>query len=162
MTLTSNASGDIGPGIQPRVEVRSHPRTSQSREATSEAWRRREARGHPDTAPVAVNPTHRPYCPDSLDVPARPRKSLTSTEAEARPQPNVMITRRVFIGASAAALVGRQSESAAQPKVPRIGVLVGATPPHPFAVAFRRGLQTLGYQEGQNIALEISLHRRAS
>ena len=66
-----------------------------------------------------------------------------------------MITRRVFIGASAAALVGRQSESAAQPKVPRIGVLVGATPPHPFAVAFRRGLQTLGYQEGQNIALEI-------
>jgi ABC-type uncharacterized transport system substrate-binding protein len=66
-----------------------------------------------------------------------------------------MITRRLFIGASAAALLGRQSESAAQPKLPRIGVMVGAAPPHPFVDAFRRGLRTLGYLEGQNIALEI-------
>jgi putative tryptophan/tyrosine transport system substrate-binding protein len=40
-------------------------------------------------------------------------------------------------------------------KLPRIGVLVGASSPHPFADAFRRGLQTLGYREGQNIALEV-------
>src|SRR4030095_4000141 len=71
------------------------------------------------------------------------------------PESNVMITRRLFIGASAAALLGGQSESAAQPKVPRIGVLVGAAPPHPFVDAFRRGLRTLGYLEGQNITLEI-------
>jgi putative ABC transport system substrate-binding protein len=67
-----------------------------------------------------------------------------------------MITRRLFIGVStAAALLGRPSESAAQPKVPRIGVLVGAAPPHPFVDAFRRGLRIVGYLEGQNIALEI-------
>jgi putative ABC transport system substrate-binding protein len=66
-----------------------------------------------------------------------------------------MITRRVFIGASAVALLGRPRESAARPGVPRIGVLVGSAPPHPFADAFRRGLQALGYQEGHNIALEI-------
>ncbi|HVP11468.1 MAG TPA: ABC transporter substrate-binding protein [Phycisphaerae bacterium] len=65
------------------------------------------------------------------------------------------ITRRVFIGASAAALLGRPSESTAQTKVPHIGVLVGAAAPHPFVDAFRRGLQALGYQEGQNIVLEI-------
>src|SRR5262249_31139782 len=40
-------------------------------------------------------------------------------------------------------------------KLPRIGVLVGAPSPHPFADAFRRGLQPLGYREGQNIALEV-------
>jgi putative tryptophan/tyrosine transport system substrate-binding protein len=34
-------------------------------------------------------------------------------------------------------------------------VLVGASSPHPFADAFRRGLQALGYREGQNIALEV-------
>ena len=43
----------------------------------------------------------------------------------------------------------------AQPskKLPRIGVLAGASSPHPFADAFRRGLEALGYREGQNIAL---------
>ena len=66
-----------------------------------------------------------------------------------------MITRRGFIGGSVVALLSRQSESAADPKVPRIGVMVGAAPPHPFVEAFQRGLQTLGYRDGQNIALEI-------
>jgi ATP dependent DNA ligase domain len=33
--------------------------------------------------------------------------------------------------------------------------LVSASPPHPFADALRRGLQTLGYSEGRNIALEF-------
>jgi putative ABC transport system substrate-binding protein len=31
---------------------------------------------------------------------------------------------------------------------------VSASPPHPFADAFRRGLQPLGYVEGENIAIE--------
>src|ERR1700693_5827470 len=40
-------------------------------------------------------------------------------------------------------------------KLPLIGVLVSASPPHPFADAFRRGLHALGYSEGQNITLEF-------
>src|SRR5690349_11998511 len=68
---------------------------------------------------------------------------------------NAMITRRIFIGASAVALLGSQSEPAAQSKVPRIGVLVGAAPSHPFVNAFRRGLRAVGYREGHNIVLEI-------
>jgi putative ABC transport system substrate-binding protein len=34
-------------------------------------------------------------------------------------------------------------------------VLVSASPPHPFADALRRGLQSLGYSEGRNIALDV-------
>jgi putative ABC transport system substrate-binding protein len=40
-------------------------------------------------------------------------------------------------------------------KVPLVGVLVSASPPHPFADAFWRGLHTLGYSEGQNIKVEF-------
>jgi len=40
-------------------------------------------------------------------------------------------------------------------KVPRIGVLVSASEPHPFADALRRGLQKLGYTEGHNIKLDV-------
>jgi putative ABC transport system substrate-binding protein len=40
-------------------------------------------------------------------------------------------------------------------KLPRIGVLVSGSPRHPFADAFRRGLHTFGYSEGQNIAVEF-------
>jgi putative ABC transport system substrate-binding protein len=36
-----------------------------------------------------------------------------------------------------------------------IGVLVSASPPHPFADAFWRGLHTLGYSEGQNIKVDF-------
>jgi putative ABC transport system substrate-binding protein len=39
--------------------------------------------------------------------------------------------------------------------LPLVGVLVSASPPHPFADAFRRGLRNLGYTEGQNIALDF-------
>src|ERR1700738_3526727 len=40
-------------------------------------------------------------------------------------------------------------------KSPRIGVLVSASPPHPFADAFWRGLHALGYSEGQNIKVDF-------
>jgi putative ABC transport system substrate-binding protein len=40
-------------------------------------------------------------------------------------------------------------------KVPNIGVLVSASPPHPFADAFWRGLHALGYSEGKNIKVEF-------
>jgi len=40
-------------------------------------------------------------------------------------------------------------------KLPRVGALVSASPPHPFADDFRRGLKALGYDEGRNIALDI-------
>ncbi len=42
-----------------------------------------------------------------------------------------------------------------QAKLPLIGVLVSASPPHPFADAFWRGLHALGYSEGQNIKVEF-------
>ena len=40
-------------------------------------------------------------------------------------------------------------------KIPRVGVLVSASEPHPFAEALRRGLQRLGYAEGRNIMLDV-------
>ena len=40
-------------------------------------------------------------------------------------------------------------------KLPLIGVLVSASPPHPFADAFWRGLHALGYSEGENIRVEF-------
>jgi putative ABC transport system substrate-binding protein len=40
-------------------------------------------------------------------------------------------------------------------KLPVVGVLVSASPPHPFANHFTRGLQSLGYSEGVNITLEL-------
>jgi len=46
--------------------------------------------------------------------------------------------------------------ASAQPgKLPSIRVLVSASPPHPFAEAFWRGLHALGYSEGQNIKVEF-------
>jgi putative tryptophan/tyrosine transport system substrate-binding protein len=67
-----------------------------------------------------------------------------------------MLDRRVFIGTLTATLVGARGRAIAQQsgKLPRVGVLVSATPPHPFADALRRGLQPLGYVEGENIAIE--------
>jgi putative ABC transport system substrate-binding protein len=40
-------------------------------------------------------------------------------------------------------------------KLPLVGVLVSASPPHPFADTLRHGLQKLGYSEGRNIALDF-------
>src|SRR6266436_4852425 len=65
--------------------------------------------------------------------------------------------RRDVIGVLATCLLVAPRRALAQQsgKMPHIGVLVSASPPHPFADAFRRGLHTLGYTEGQNIAVEF-------
>jgi ABC-type uncharacterized transport system substrate-binding protein len=64
--------------------------------------------------------------------------------------------RRAFLGGLAALAAPRAAGAQQQAgKVPRVGVLVGAAAPHPFADAFRRGLQGLGYQDGHNVVLEI-------
>ena len=39
-------------------------------------------------------------------------------------------------------------------KMPRVGVLVSLSAPHPFTEAFRSGMRDLGYSEGGNIAIE--------
>ena len=41
------------------------------------------------------------------------------------------------------------------PKLPRVGALISAAAPHPFADAFRRGRQRLGHVDGNNVALEF-------
>jgi putative ABC transport system substrate-binding protein len=66
------------------------------------------------------------------------------------------LRRRQFItllgGAAAWPLAARVQQPG---KLPPVGVLVSASPPHPFADALRRGLLSLGYSEGRNIALEV-------
>src|SRR5262249_9675087 len=59
-----------------------------------------------------------------------------------------VLTTRLLVGPRRA--LAQQSR-----KMPRIGVLVSASPPHPFADAFRRGLQSFGYTEGRNIRIEF-------
>src|SRR5262249_29277918 len=64
--------------------------------------------------------------------------------------------RREFITFLGGAAAWPLAANAQQPgKIPRVGVLVGASPPFPLADALRRGLQTLGYSEDRNIALEF-------
>jgi putative ABC transport system substrate-binding protein len=64
--------------------------------------------------------------------------------------------RREFITLAGGAAAWPLAARAQQPvRLPRVGVLVSALPPHPFADAFRSGLHTLGYSEGRNIALEF-------
>src|SRR5262245_63358666 len=67
-----------------------------------------------------------------------------------------MRRRDLVIGLPATLLAasGRAFSQQAR-KLPRIGVLVSASPPHPFADAFWRGLRPLGYSEGRNIAVEF-------
>src|SRR5262245_10118902 len=66
------------------------------------------------------------------------------------------LKRREFISLLGGATAWPLMVHAQQPgKLPLIGVLVSASPPHPFADAFRRGLHALGYSEGQNIKVEF-------
>ena len=52
-------------------------------------------------------------------------------------------------------VAARGARAATGENCPFIGVLVSASPPHPFADAFWRGLHALGYSEGQNIKVEF-------
>ena len=65
--------------------------------------------------------------------------------------------RRDVIGVLATCLLVPPRRALAQQsrKMPRIGVLVSASPPHPFADAFWRGLHALGYSDGENIKVEF-------
>jgi putative ABC transport system substrate-binding protein len=64
--------------------------------------------------------------------------------------------RRAFITLLGGAAAWPLGALAQQPgKLPFIGVLVSASPPHPFADAFWRGLHAFGYSEGQNIKVEF-------
>jgi len=66
------------------------------------------------------------------------------------------VRRREFITLLGGAAAWPIAAGAQQPaKLPLIGVLVSASPPHPFADAFWRGLHALGYSEGQNIKVEF-------
>jgi ABC-type uncharacterized transport system substrate-binding protein len=66
-----------------------------------------------------------------------------------------MIRRREFIslvgGAAAAWPIAAQAQ---QLGMPRLGVLVSLSAPHPFTEAFRSGMRDLGYIEGRNLAIE--------
>lgn len=62
--------------------------------------------------------------------------------------------RRVFVGILTTTLLGAQPRAFSQKRLPRIGVLVSASPPHPLPDALRRGLKHLGYVENENIAIE--------
>jgi putative tryptophan/tyrosine transport system substrate-binding protein len=66
------------------------------------------------------------------------------------------VKRRAFITLLGGAAAWPLAVRAQQPgKLPHIGVLVSASPPHPFADEFWRGLHALGYSEGQNIKVEF-------
>src|ERR1043166_6998039 len=65
--------------------------------------------------------------------------------------------RRDFIAVLGGIAVASPFAARAQQvgKPPHVGVLVSASPPHPFADAFLRGLRTLGYSEGGNITVNF-------
>ena len=65
------------------------------------------------------------------------------------------MNRRHLIVLLGAALA-RPLKVSAQPtgKMPRIGVLVAESAPHPFTAAFRSGMQELGWVEGRNVVIE--------
>ncbi len=62
--------------------------------------------------------------------------------------------RREFLGVLGGAAAAWPVMARAQPKKPRIGVLVVANP-EPFWGQFREGLRELGYVDGQNIEIEF-------
>ena len=67
-----------------------------------------------------------------------------------------MRRRDFIVGVTATLLTPSALTFAQAPKrLPRVGVLVSASPPHPLVDALRQGLRDLGYEEGQNIALEF-------
>jgi putative tryptophan/tyrosine transport system substrate-binding protein len=62
----------------------------------------------------------------------------------------------VLLGCSAVCpLTAPRAYSQQLASIPRVGVLVSASEPHPFGDALRRGLERLGYLDGRNIALDV-------
>jgi putative ABC transport system substrate-binding protein len=67
-----------------------------------------------------------------------------------------MTNRREFLSTLALTLIATPRAANGQPqgKMPRVGVLVAESAPHPFTEAFRSGMRELGYVEGRNISIE--------
>jgi putative ABC transport system substrate-binding protein len=62
----------------------------------------------------------------------------------------------VLLGCSALCpLTAPRAFSQQLTSIPRVGVLVSASEPHPFADDLRRGLERLGYSDGRNIVLDV-------
>ena len=62
--------------------------------------------------------------------------------------------RRGFLAACGGAITWPLVAIAQQRAMPRVGVLVAESAPHPFTEAFRSGMRELGYVEGQNVAID--------
>jgi putative ABC transport system substrate-binding protein len=66
------------------------------------------------------------------------------------------VRRREFLGLLGGTAAAWPLVASAQKieKMPRVGVLVALSAPHPFTEAFRSGMRDLGYSEGGNIVVE--------
>src|SRR5262249_17955291 len=64
--------------------------------------------------------------------------------------------RRAFLTLVGGSLLAAPCPAGAQQHktIPRVGVLVAESAPHPFTEAFRSGMRELGYVEGRNVAIE--------
>jgi putative tryptophan/tyrosine transport system substrate-binding protein len=75
-----------------------------------------------------------------------------------------MMDRRAFISILGGSVLAAPLVAEAQPttKIARIGVLVPVepeSPTEPNIAAFREGLRSLGYVEGQNVAIDYRYAR---
>src|SRR5215470_15758339 len=62
--------------------------------------------------------------------------------------------RRRFLSAIGSVIAWPLAASAQQRTIPRVGVLVAESAPHPFTEAFRSGMRELGYVEGRSVAID--------
>ena len=70
------------------------------------------------------------------------------------------MNRRTFISTLGLAISSAPMPAAAQPRVPRIGILTGASESStPIFDAFRQGLRDHGHVDGQNLVLEFRFAR---
>src|SRR5258706_8711848 len=69
-------------------------------------------------------------------------------------EPGRSISRRAILGGLAGTLLPSRALAQKPSPLPRIGWLSAGSEPDPFLGAFREGLRSLGYVEGQNIVLE--------
>jgi putative tryptophan/tyrosine transport system substrate-binding protein len=69
-------------------------------------------------------------------------------------EPERFIGRRAVLVGLAGILLPSRALAQKSPAIPRIGWLSAGAEPDPFLEAFREGLRSLGYVEGQNIVLE--------